>query len=193
MAPHGHKFDPSHRRMLLDPERARYLPAREVLGRFPVREGIAAADLGCGPGYFTLPLAELVGPRGRVFAVDTEPAMLDDLRERLKARPELPVEVLRSSEDKVPLPARSVDFAFLACVLHELEGPGTLQEVARILRPGGALGVVDWRKIRQDVGPPYAHRLSPRQVDAALRRGGFAPGEPFEAGPYHYGLIATPL
>jgi ubiquinone/menaquinone biosynthesis C-methylase UbiE len=193
MAHHRHKFDPTHRKMLLDPERARYLPAREILARFPVKAGDVAADIGCGPGYFTVFLAEAVGPEGRVHAVDTEPAMLDDLRDRLRARPDLRVDVVPSSEERIPLPDDSVDFAFLACVLHELNGPGTLREAARILRPTGALGVVDWKKVRQAIGPPYGHRLSPRQVGAAIRDGGLVAEEPFEAGPYHYGLVARPL
>ena len=192
MAPHGHKFDPAHRAHLLDPERARYLPAKEILSKFPLTAGAAAVDIGCGPGYWTIPMAEIVGPSGRVYAVDLEGEMLADLRTRLEARPGLPVQVMRSSEDRIPLPARSVDFAFLACVLHELDGPGTMREAARVLRPGGALGIVDWNKIRQDIGPPYRHRLSPVQASAALVRGGFSTDEAFDAAPYHYGIVARP-
>ncbi len=192
MAPHGRKFDPAHRAHLLDPERARYLPAREILSKFPLKGGAAAVDIGCGPGYWTIPMAEIVGPKGRVYAVDLEDAMLADLRARLAARPDLRVQVMRSSEDRIPLPARSVDFAFLACVLHELDGSGTLREAARVLRPGGALGIIDWKKIHQDIGPPYRHRLSPEQAAAVLLRGGFAAGEPFDAAPYHYGIVARP-
>ena len=191
-APHGHKFDPAHRAHLLDPERARYLPAKEILSKFPLKTGTAAVDIGCGPGYWTIPMAEIVGPSGRVYAVDLEGEMLADLRTRLEARPELPVQVMRSSEDRIPLPARSVDFAFLACVLHELDGPGTLREAARVLRPGGVLGIVEWKKIRQDIGPPYRHRLSPAQAATALLKGGFVAGETFDAPPYHYGIVARP-
>ncbi len=193
MAPGGHKFDPGHRARLLDPERTRLLPARDILARFPLEEGCTAADIGCGTGHFTLVMAAIVGPRGLVYAVDTEPAMLEDLRARLVQRPDLRVETLRSSEERIPLPDRSVDFAFMACVLHELDGPGTLRETARILRPGGRLGVVDWKKLREGVGPPYTHRLSPRQVDTAIRAGGLEPGETFEVTPHHYGLVARPM
>ncbi len=117
--------------------------------------------------------------------------MLADLRARLADRPGLNVKVLRSSEDRIPLPARSADFAFLACVLHELDGPGTLREAARVLRPGGALGVVDWKKIHQLEGPPYRHRLSTRRAAEVLGDGGFTAAAPFEAGPYHFGIVAV--
>ena len=192
MAHHGHKFDPEMKDHLLGPKRARYLPAKEILSKFPMKIGGAAVDIGCGPGYWTIPMARLMGPTGRVYAVDLEESMLAALRTRLAAVPKLDVKVMRSTEDRLPLPARSVDFAFLACVLHELDGPGTLREAARVLRPGGILGIVEWKKIRQGEGPPYRHRLSPAKAVAFLKQGGFEAREPFEAGPYHYGITATP-
>ena len=192
MAHHGHKFDPAMRDHLLEPERARYLPAKKILSKFPMKIGGAAVDIGCGPGFWTIPMARLMGPTGQVYAVDLEEPMLADLRTRLEGFKDLNVKVLRSTEDRLPLPARSVDFAFLACVLHELDGPGTLREAGRVLRPGGVLGVVEWKKIRQGEGPPYRHRLSPKQAAKALAEGGFESEPPFEAGRYHYGITARP-
>jgi ubiquinone/menaquinone biosynthesis C-methylase UbiE len=192
MAHHGRKFDPAMRDHLLARKRARSLPAKEILSKFPIKVGGAAVDIGCGPGYWTIPMAKLIGPSGRVYAVDLEGAMLATLRTRLEMVRDLDIQVLRSTEDRLPLPARSVDFAFLACVLHELEGPGTLREAARVLRPGGILGIVEWKKIRQLEGPPYRHRLSPAQAAKVLGEGGFDADARFEAGPYHYGIIATP-
>ena len=177
---------------LLSAKRARYLPAKAILSKFAMKVGGAAVDIGCGPGYWTIPMAKLMGANGKVYAVDLEESMLAALRIRLKAVPKLHVQVMRSTEDRLPLPARSVDFAFLACVLHELDGPGTLREAARVLRPGGILGIVEWKKVRQREGPPYRIRLSPAQATKVLRDAGFEAQEPFEAGRYHYGISATP-
>ena len=192
MAHHGHKFDPDMKDHLLGPKRARYLPAKEILSKFPMKVGGAAVDIGCGPGYWTIPMARLMGATGRTYAVDLEESMLAALRTRLKAVPKLEVKVLRSTEDHLPLPARSVDFAFLACVLHELDGPGTLREAARVLRPGGVLGIVEWKKKRQVDGPPYRIRLSPKKAAEVLDAGGFDSEKAFEAGPHHYGITARP-
>ncbi len=192
MAHHGHKFDPAMKDHLLGRKRARYLPAKAILSKFPMKVGGAAVDIGCGPGYWTIPMAELMGANGRVYAVDLEEAMLAALRTRLEAHPKLDVKVMRSTEDRLPLPARSVDFAFLACVLHELDGPGTLREAGRVLRPGGILGIVEWKKRRQLEGPPFRIRLSPTQAAKVLVEGGFDSEEAFEAGPYHYGITARP-
>src|SRR5262245_43113356 len=60
-----------------------YQKPEEVVKALELREGDVVADLGCGPGYFTLRLARAV-PKGFVFAIDVEPRQLDRLNERLK-------------------------------------------------------------------------------------------------------------
>lgn len=186
----GHKFDPTHRAHLDSPERRAYLDPDAILAAFGVKAGMRLADIGTGVGFFARPAARLVGPRGRVYAVDVSPEMLDDLRARLKAEKLANVEAFRSTEDRVPLPDRCVDLVFLACVLHELDGPATLLEARRILKPRGTLAVVDWKKIDQEEGPPKEHRLDEAEAAAVLRDAGFAPERTFEAGPYHYGIQA---
>lgn len=148
------------------------------------------ADVGAGVGFFTLPAARRVGPEGRVYAIDLSPEMLNDLRAKLEDETLANVEAYLSTEDRVPLADASVDLAFLACVFHELAGAGTLMECRRILRPKGRLGVVDWKKIDQEEGPPKEHRLDEAEVAAFLTEAGFAPTRTFEAGPYHYGIEA---
>ena len=190
MRRHGHKFDAAHRAYLDSEERRSYLDPDAILGAFGVGPGFTIVDVGAGTGFFSLPAAKRVGPSGLIYAVDVESAMLEDLRGKVAAQSLSNIRILRSQEDRIPLPHASVDVAFLACVLHELDGPGTLRECARILKPAGRLAVVDWKKIDQDIGPPVEHRLSEGEARAFLERGGFAPTRTFEAGVYHYGLEA---
>ena len=184
----GHKFDPARRGTLDSPARRAYLDPEGTLRAFGLREGMIMADVGAGTGFFALPAARLVGPRGRVYAFDLAPSMLEDLRQKVRESGTGNVVVLHSLEDRLPLPDASVDFAFIACVLHELVGPGTLRECRRILRPSGSLGVVDWKKIDQDEGPPKEHRFEEAEARAVLESAGFRPARTFEAGPYHYGI-----
>lgn len=186
----GHKFDAAHRARLDSAERRAYLDPEAILGSLRLRKGWRVADIGAGIGFFSIPAARLVGPEGRVFAVDLSPEMLEDLRAKLAANHVANVEPVRSTEDRVPLEDRSVDLAFLACVLHELAGPATLLECRRILRASGILAIVDWKKLDQDVGPPKEHRLDEDEARAVLRDAGFAPVRSFDAGPYHYGIEA---
>lgn len=186
----GHKFDVAHRAYLDSEERHSYLDATKILERMGLREGMRVADIGSGTGFFALPAAEIVGDKGHVDAVDLSPKMLEDLQAKIAKRHARNVSAVRSTEDRVPLPDASVDLAFLACVLHELDGPGTLLEARRILRPQGRLGVVDWKKEDMEFGPPKEHRLDMAEAKAVLADAGFSPVRTFEAGPYHYGIAA---
>lgn len=186
----GHKFDAAHRAYLDSEERRSYLDPPAILRAFAVRAGMRLADVGSGTGFFALPAAAIVGPKGRVFAVDLSAEMLEDLRGKLRRAPERNVEAVRSTEDRIPLPDASVDFVLMACVLHELDGPATLLEARRILGPGGRLGIVDWKKEETEFGPPKAHRLDEDEARAVLSDAGFEPLRTFEAGAHHYGIEA---
>lgn len=190
MAGGGHKFHVDRRTYLDSDERKSYLDARAILRAFGVGEGMRIADIGAGTGFFTLPASELVGSAGHVDAVDLSPEMLGDLQARLPRVGVRNVTAVRSTEDRIPLADGSVDLAFLACVLHELDGPGTLLECRRIVRPGGRLAIVDWKKEDMAFGPPTEHRLAESEAKAFLADAGFAPTRTFEAGPYHYGIEA---
>ena len=159
MSEGGHKFHIDRRAYLDSDERKSYLDAWAILRAFGVRTGMRIADVGAGTGFFALPAAELVGPGGHVDAVDLAPEMLEDLQAKLVRDRVQNVTAARSTEDRIPLPDAAVEFVLLACVLHELDGPGTLLEARRILRPKGVLGIVDWKKEDMEFGPPRAQRL----------------------------------
>jgi ubiquinone/menaquinone biosynthesis C-methylase UbiE len=183
-----HKFDVSRAEILEDEERF-LLPQAEILKRIGVREGVTFADIGCGTGYFTIPASELVGERGRVYAIDIQEEMLELLKRKIAHIGN--IVAIKSEEDAIPLPEESVDVAFMGDVLHELEGEGTLREVYRILRRGGVLGVVDWKKEKMEIGPPTEDRLSVEEAKEKIERAGFRVRESFEIPPYHYCLVAN--
>ncbi|MEO1007930.1 MAG: metalloregulator ArsR/SmtB family transcription factor [Planctomycetota bacterium] len=102
-------------------------------------EGQVVADIGCGTGAFAAVLAPV---SGEVIAIDREPAMLEAARERVGARSNVRFEL--GSAEALPLGDASVDLAVLSLVLHHADEPTrVLAEVARILRPGGRLVLVD--------------------------------------------------
>lgn len=183
-----HKFDPDHVARLLDPERAEWQDPETILPTLGLQSGMSMADLGCGPGFFSLPAARLVGPQGRVYAIDVQEPMLWRLQTRLiEAGVSNAIPVL-SREDLIPLSSDSVDLVLLVNALHELDGDATLQEARRILRDSGRFGVVDWKKEPMEHGPPVEHRVSVDEARPWLRENGFI-GKDVEVGPYHYGLL----
>ncbi|HTX70409.1 MAG TPA: class I SAM-dependent methyltransferase [Thermoleophilia bacterium] len=125
------------RRLITDP--------RRIL-RGLVRPGDHVVDLGCGPGFFTLPLAAAVGEQGQVIAVDLQPAMLEKLRER--ASRQGVVERIRlhqcAAESLALDESSALDFALAFWMVHEVpDAPRFFREVAAVLRPGGSLLLVE--------------------------------------------------
>jgi ubiquinone/menaquinone biosynthesis C-methylase UbiE len=177
-------------------ERHRRQPPERLLAAAGIQPGWRVADIGCGPGFYTLPTAALVGPQGRVFALDIEEAMLARVRERAAAAGlGHVIETQRSQESALPLGDAVADAAIVANVLHEChDRQAFLQEVARILIPGGRLVLVEWRKEPTVMGPPLAERLTEEEVRQALTAAGFqASGTlgPDATGATHFGVLAT--
>ena len=101
-----------------------------------VQPGEAVCDFGCGNGYHTLPLAEAVGPEGRVLAVDLQVQMLTLLRERLDEKGLENVELIEASIDDPHLAPDSCDTVLMVDVYHELSHPvRVLEHVRTALRP----------------------------------------------------------
>ncbi|HEY7123944.1 MAG TPA: class I SAM-dependent methyltransferase [Ktedonobacterales bacterium] len=161
----GRKYDPAMKHLLLSEDRSQRLDPYEILRAFDVKPGMVLADLGCGPGFFTLPAAELVGPTGLVYAVDVQQEMVDALRSRLAQAEVKNVVVRRSSEVEPSLPLASVDLAILAYMLHEVEQRAKfLLATKRLLKSDGRIVVINWKKTDTPVGPPMEVRLAPEDV-----------------------------
>jgi ubiquinone/menaquinone biosynthesis C-methylase UbiE len=126
------------RRLLESPER--------LLGPY-VAPGMTVLEPGCGMGFFTLPLARMVGPAGRVVAVDVQPRMVEGLRRRARRAGLLPrVEAVSCVDGDLGLSrfAETIDVAFAIHVVHEVrDRTGFFAQVRAALRPGGRMLVLE--------------------------------------------------
>ena len=109
-----------------------------------VRSGDQCLDVGCGIGYFTVPMAALVGDRGSVTAVDVQPRMLEGVARRA-ARRGLEARIrLRLATDAGPLVEQPVDFVLAFWMLHEVpDQAGLLRSLFAALRSGGRFLLVE--------------------------------------------------
>lgn len=183
-----HKFEPKHTARLLSKEREEALSPKRLLEEAGLKEGGTLADIGCGPGFFTLPAAMIVGEKGRVFAVDTQQEMLDQLKTR---KPPKNVTLVKSGESFVPIDDSSVDLVLIAFVLHEAERKGLfLKEIKRITKPKGAVLVIDWKRKKEEHGPPVEERLTAKAVGELLREAGFKGIKASSLNASHYRISA---
>ena len=134
------------------------LPAKKTLIDLGLKNGDTIADIGCGIGYFTIPASKIVGPEGKVYAIDISSDMLNELKEIIKDI--LNIEVIKTTEKNLIIADNSINFAFISNVLHEVDDlNSTLQEIKRIMVSNGNIVIIEWKKIKSDFGPPVSHRL----------------------------------
>lgn len=186
----AHKFDPSMLEKLEDPSRLEIFHPEAVLNKFGLKEGTAVLDVGTGTGFYLPYLSKLVGEKGRVYAVDIEPKLLDFAKKRAEDLRLRNVEVLKSGEDSIPLPESSIDFIFMAFVFHELKEPlRYLEEIKRVVKADATLLIVDWTKIDRDKGPPPSEACSEDEVKNYLRRAGIEVERIETFNKYAYGIV----
>jgi ubiquinone/menaquinone biosynthesis C-methylase UbiE len=161
------KSDPRHKDRLLSEERHGRLQPKTLLRSLGLKAGDSVADIGCGPGFFTLPAAEIVGSDGLVVAADIQGEMLTTVRVRAAEQGLSNVRLVKTSETEVPLPPRSFDLVLAAFVLDEVPRHATfLRKLARLLKPDGRLAVLEWQKQEMDHGPPLEDRIDPDELVA---------------------------
>jgi SAM-dependent methyltransferase len=168
-----------------------------VLRALGIEPHMIVVDLCCGDGYFTAPLALLVG--GRVYGVDLDPAMLEKARAEV-ARTGATVRqwVRADAMDLGRLIPEKADFVLIANTFHGVPAQTELARgVAAVLAPGGAFAVVNWHPLPcektvvlgEPRGPKTEMRMAPEQVRAVVEPAGFEWQRLVELPPYHYGVL----
>ena len=146
----------------------------EALGLQP---GLSVADIGAGSGYFTRRFVQAVTEKGKVYAVDVEPDMLQYAKASL-ARMPIPstVEFILAQPGNPQLPRQSVDLIFLCNVYHHLDDrPAYFSNVRPALKPGGRVAVIDFYHDARsgDVGFPRKHLVARDTVVEEMVKAGF--------------------
>lgn len=186
----AHKFDPANMDRLLDPNRRAWNDPDKVLQYLNLGQCTVMAEIGCGPGFFTLEAAKKMQPGGLAYGVDVSEEMLARLKERAQAEGLSNVQtVLAEEDDEYPLPTESADVILLANVYHEVDPASNfLGEIKRILKPASTCLVVDWKTEETPVGPPLEERVDQQDVTEEFYAAGFVLAGTCDVGPYHYGL-----
>jgi ubiquinone/menaquinone biosynthesis C-methylase UbiE len=188
------KFDPMHAPGLEDPARLEALPQATVVELLRLAGAETVVDYGAGTGIYTVAVAEAV-PQGKVFAVEALPQLVELLRRRITPDLAPRICVVETGDNVVPLDGGEADRVVMVDVLHHLhDHPDALEEVARVLRPGGLFVVVDWADTERPVGPPPGHVLgmtAVRDIVAGMELDVVEAHEPGGLLPYHLVVVAA--
>ena len=137
--------------------------AEQVMKLAGVRPGMWVADVGAGEGYYTVRLAPVVGPAGRVLAEDIVADVRDELTDRVQRDKLDNVAVKLGAPDNPMLPGRSFDRIFLVHMYHEVQSPyAFLWHLREGLKPGGLVVVVDADR------PTGRHGIPPAMLQCEL-------------------------
>ena len=147
------------------PEREQEERTDLLVDAMKLQPGEVVADIGAGSGYFTWRMARIVGPMGKVYAVDIQQEMLDLLMRNLgKRRISNAVPVLGTITDP-RLPANTVDTALMVDVYHEFDHPfEMLHAMQGALKPGGRIVFVEYRGEDPTIQIKKVHKMTEEQV-----------------------------
>jgi ubiquinone/menaquinone biosynthesis C-methylase UbiE len=135
-----------------------------------IEEGMTVLDIGCGPGFFSIDMAQMVGRSGRVIASDLQEGMLQKLRDKIQGTElEERITLHQCKENKVGVSV-NVDFVLAFYMVHEVPNPKRFfEEIKSILRPNGQVLIVE---------PPF--RVSKKAFEETIRKARDAGLKPVE-------------
>ena len=138
---------------------------------------------------------QAIGSLGTVYGIDAWQEGLGELKRRAAAKGLRNIEAIHADlNDHIPVGDGEVDLCFMATVFHDLlrddSGEKVLREIDRVLKPGGRLSIIEFKKVEDGPGPPLGVRLSPEETEEKVGSLGFTKDRVIDLGPYHYMLIA---
>ena len=186
--PSPHIFDPKNAAILEIEERKIWQNPENILITLKIESSFIAADLGCGSGFFTIPLSKKVR---KVYGIDVQEKMLEFLEEKIRRLKIENIEPLLSTGNEIPLESDSIDFLITMNTLHEFDDKEKMvEQIRRVLKQGRAVLIADFKKKETGFGPPVAVRLSQQQALTLFENSGFTPLLKREL-EYHYLLAFT--
>lgn len=170
----------------------RFVSPQIVASQFHIHPGSTVVDLGVGNGYFLSELVKMVGVAGTVYACDIQKGLIESVGELVREKGwenVRPVWCDIDEERGTTIPEQTADVAVLVNTFFQLENKEqAIVEIARILKDGGRLLVVDWSESFQGLGPAAEQVVSKDEVVSLAESNGFSLDREYPAGEHHYGL-----
>lgn len=126
-----------------------FINPEKILAQFVSRPDLSAADLGCGHGYFAVPLAKTL-QQGKVFACDVRDEALQAVRSKARLENIANIETIRCNLENLggsKIETSSIDLVILANILYQSrKKDAIIREASRIIKEEGELAIIDWRR-----------------------------------------------
>ena len=162
-----------------------------LLSALSLKEGQTFLDVGCGNGNYTLAIAQVIGDKGSIYAIDMWEDGIGELMSRATANGMNNIHAsVGDASIGIPIEDEYIDTCLMATVLHDLvqenTDKGTLKEIWRVLKPDGRLAIIEFKKMEGPPGPPIAVRISPEELEHLLQPYGFHIDQSVDIGEFTY-------
>jgi ubiquinone/menaquinone biosynthesis C-methylase UbiE len=158
-----------------------------------LRANQTVVHLGCGPGYFLLPAARVVGQHGQAIGVDIREDMLREVEGQ--AQREGLADIIKTYRwdlEKGPtktIKANTADWTLLVNILPQADPVKIIREAKRVTKIGGMIIIVEWLLSQATIGPPVANRITRNEILTIIDKLRLTLHQTFSPSPYHYGLL----
>jgi SAM-dependent methyltransferase len=188
---HGRLFPPQDLGLLEQPDRTLWQKPDQIMDAVHVADGSTVADIGAGAGWFTIRLAQRVGPKGKVYAQDVQRLMLDAIKRRVQREGLENVITVQAHGSDPNLPANTLDAILMVDAYQEVDDRVVyLRNLANALKPKGRIGIVNWKPGRGGPGPDASERVAQSVVEADAAAAGLEVLA-HEDLPYQYLLVLS--
>jgi len=171
---------------------AKFINPALVVAQTGLMQAQTVADLGCGNGFYVLPAAQMVGREGTVYAVDVMDAKLGATISIANQFGYKNVRVVHADLTKplLDIPEGVCDLVIVGNILHEISHKDELfKSIYRILRTGGRVVAVEWKKTATPFGPPVERRIEQQTLEIMLMQAGLRKIKELQADGYHYAIL----
>lgn len=179
-------FNAKNIEILESDDRKNWQNSQQIIDLIDLKSHYVVIDLGCGSGYFSIPLSRRVNS---VFGIDFQKEMLNYLKQKIEKNKIENIELLLSKADKVPLIKNCSNIILTVNTLHEFEDRNkVILEIYRLIDNNGRLVIIDFKKEKTSFGPPMEIRISNAQAINLFEKNGFKAIKSYDL-KYHYLII----
>jgi ubiquinone/menaquinone biosynthesis C-methylase UbiE len=177
-----------------DVSRRKWQNPEAILKSIGLKTGMSFADIGCGAGFFALPAARIVGEQGKVYGLDISPDAISALRERGEKEGLKNLALTTGAAEDIIVCEKCADVIFFGISLHDFQNARkVLANARRMIKPGGKLIDLDWKKEGVPIGPPSHIKFTEAHASQLIEAAGFKVESVKDSPPYHYLITAKPV
>ncbi len=179
------KFDPRSIDLLNDPERFDRENPDAIWKELQLPDPRVLIEIGAGTGFFAAPFARKK-PSITVYACDLQSEMVAWMKEHLPSDLRYRLIPFKMEERRVPLPDGIADLVYMINLHHELaDRRAIMEEAHRLLKRGGTIAIIDWKKGETPEGPPLSVRVAEEEIIGDIEGAGFRDAMKRPVLPYH--------